>query len=96
MYNFKKSILNIIDIYTMHCEYKEKNISLTRTLAYYVKINNCFELIEYNDIKEIKKNYIKTIKLIIIYLLIMKIVIVSDESDYEKKTRRIFRFRIIF
>ena len=42
MYNFKKNILDIIDIYTMHCEYKEKNISLTRALAYYVKINNCF------------------------------------------------------
>ena len=42
MYNFKKNILDIIDIYTMHSEYKEKNISLTRALAHYVKINNCF------------------------------------------------------
>ena len=24
MYNFKKSILDIIDIYTIHCEYKKK------------------------------------------------------------------------
>ena len=57
MYNFKKSILDIIDIYTMHCEYKEKNISLTLALAHYVKINNYFELIEYDDIKDIKKLY---------------------------------------
>ena len=33
MYNFTKSILDIIDIYTMHCKYKEKNISLTHILA---------------------------------------------------------------
>jgi len=38
----KKSILDIIDIYTMHYEYKEKNISLTSALAHNVKINNCF------------------------------------------------------
>ena len=57
MYNFKKSILDFIDIYTIICEYKEKNISLTRALAHYLKNNNCFELTEYNDIKDIKKLY---------------------------------------
>ena len=60
-----------------------------------MKINNCFELIEYDDIKDIKKLYKN-------YIIDNNLPVdndnsnSSDESDYEKKTKRIFRFQIFF
>ena len=49
-----------------------------------MKINNCFELIEYDDIKEIKKLY-KNYIIDNILLLIMKIVIVQMKVIMKKK-----------
>ena len=40
MFNFKNCITDIIKIYEQNATYKEKNISLTRSLEHYVKIKD--------------------------------------------------------
>ena len=53
MFNLKNCINDIIKIYEQNATYKEKNISLTRSLEHYVKINNKFELITVKEIKNV-------------------------------------------
>ena len=45
MYNFKMCIYDILQIYEKHSQYKDKQISITRALEHYVKVNNVFDLI---------------------------------------------------
>ena len=56
MFNFKNCITDIIKIYEQNATYKEKNISLTRSLVHYVKINDKFELKTVKEIKNIGNN----------------------------------------
>ena len=83
MFNFKNCITDIIKIYEQNATYKEKNISLTRSLEHYVKINDKFELIKVKEIKNILnlyKDYLKENN-----LPIDEEINDNFESDYDKK-----------
>ena len=41
----------------MHDTYKEKKLSLARTLEHYVKLKDEFDLIEWKDLENIKELY---------------------------------------
>ena len=57
-YSFKNSILDIIDFYTNKIDvYQERNVSITRSLEYYVKIKLIINLINNDSLKAIKKEY---------------------------------------
>ena len=57
-YSFKNCILEIIDFYTNKQEiYQERNVSITRSLEYYIKNKIIIDLIEHDTLKEIKKEY---------------------------------------
>ena len=77
------SIYDVINIYEVHTQYKEKKISITRALDHYTRINNHFELITDLEIKKIKNIYKD-------YLINNNLPIDEEveneiESDYEKK-----------
>ena len=83
MLNFKNCLSDIIKIYEQNATYKEKNVSLTRSLEHYFKINNKFEIITYNNIKDILnlyKDYLKETN-----LPIDEQINENMEADYEKK-----------
>ena len=56
---FENCFKIIIDIYDNHCDYIEKDISITRVLAWWCKNNVINELIVLKDFDNIKKEYKK-------------------------------------
>ncbi len=83
MFIFKNCLSDIIKVYEQNVTYKEKNVSLTRSLEHYVIINNKFEIITYNNIKDIRnlyKDYLKENN-----LPIDEQIKENMETDYEKK-----------
>ena len=59
MFIFKRCIFDIIDLYSNHTKYKDKRLSITRSLEHYEKITHKFELITNKELKIIIKNYQK-------------------------------------
>ena len=53
--NFKKCIKEIINIYNEKSIYKERNVSITRALQFYVSHNEVNNIITNKELKEIKK-----------------------------------------
>ena len=59
-YAFKNCILDIIDFYTnKQVIYQERNISITRSLAFYVKNRLIIDIIKHETLKKIKSEYKK-------------------------------------
>ena len=56
MFNFKMCLYDILQIYDSHTKYKDKQVSITKSLEHYVKVNNAFDLIT-DNVKKIKKLY---------------------------------------
>ena len=81
MFNFKMCLYDILQIYETHTKYKDKQVSITKSLEHYVKVNNAFDLITDDDVKKIKKIYKD-------FLINNKLPVDFDdsneESDYEK------------
>ena len=48
---------DILQIYETHTRYKDKQISITRALEHYIKINNAFDLIIDDNLKKIRTVY---------------------------------------
>ena len=94
MYNFKNALKDVISLYEINGIYKEKNLSITRALEHYVRIKSEFDLINFEDLLNIKKEYKK-------YLESNNLPLDSDDdnnsesSEYYIKKKRIIIFLLI-
>ena len=62
-FTFKNCILEIIEFYSKKINnYQERNVSITRSLAHYVKNNLIIDLIEHDSLKKIKADYKEFLK----------------------------------
>ena len=77
--NFSLCIKKIISYYENHIDYIEKNISITRILAWYCKCNNINDLLNNKDIKNIIKQY----KIHFQYEMEEEDVVDIDDSDHD-------------
>ena len=59
MHNFKLALKDVVTLYEMNGIYKEKKLSITRALEHYVRIKNEFDLITFEELLNIKKEYKK-------------------------------------
>ena len=56
-YSFQLTLEKLIDHYDNHIDYIEKNVSITRILAWYCKCHDIKELKNYKDIEDMTKAY---------------------------------------
>ena len=85
-YNFQNCINKIIELYDNHTDYIEKNISITRVLAWYYKNCNIDELKTENDYVEIIDIYKKHMN----YDINQSDIDDIDESDENIKNKESF------
>ena len=59
MHNCGRALIEVISLYEMKKKYNERKISVTRALEHYLKIKEYFDLINHENLKQIKEEYKK-------------------------------------